>query len=256
MAGRKNPIQKAHTPYRLTIGPALIYFLFLWADLPGSPLGPASSYLKFAGMILLFALTIYVQAGRIDLWTLAAGLTVPCDYLLLFTSRWTMGIALFSLVQSLRLIQRRSGKKNPAAFPCRPPQGYAEKSNSSFPQQLRIVAVFAALAFLPLAFLPADFRFIYSLLFYLTLLLLNLFDALQGRTNILIGSYVLFFLCDLSVGLSHLLPPSAFASVVSFMIWFFYFPSQYGFVFYCLSSQETDREQNAGQRAKGSSEKG
>lgn len=188
-----------------------IYLIFLGLDLfvPGS--GTVSSALKWLSIWLIFLAQAYAfvfdkRAGWE--WALAAGLTVLADYFLLFTIRWSWGIAFYILAQFCRLYQQ----------------------NKRTASRLAICLLVAGIV------LSRFFVAFISLgVIYAVLLIANSILAFESKQMKLIWAYVLFILCDLSVLGMNFSPWSWLQGLTAWTCWLFYLPSQALLADYAIS---------------------
>ena len=148
-----------------------------------------SNYVKFASISLIFVLVSIENNTRAIMGIL---LTVFCDYLLLFTENYGLGIGIFSIVHIIYIsTQLKKGKT--------------------------ITILSSGLPFL---FFP--FGIIIQSFFYTTLILTNLFISVKKQNYLLSLAFVLFALCDISVAGYYITN----ASFLLHLIWIFYLPSQ------------------------------
>lgn len=199
--------------FKLTL--ALLGFLyvsFLLLDLLVTNHDYLSNILKWSTIIILAVASLILapspsptNSRMIRSFQLAALLTVLCDYLLLFTSRFMLGVFLFCLVQVLRFYGLFA---------------------SHIPYILSISLLFLAL-FLPI--------FLVLVLIYAFLIVSNLVFSfyMVHKTNpssnkraywkLATLAYILFIFCDISVALAFIgFVPDFFYPLQ----WFFYLPSQ------------------------------
>lgn len=196
-------------PLFLTVE-AILYAAFLIWDLTVG--GPGSNPIKFAGILLCLAYSLYLsRQGGCRLVSAALALTVLADvFLLLLNAHYALGIALFCLVQGLYFIRIvRGGGRNLWG--------------------LRLGLFLLSLVVLKLLDLLIPLNIL--ALFYFTNFFCNALASLScsGRSMRLfsIGLW-LFLCCDLCVGLfqnPQLVPP-AMSPFVSVGMWLFYLPAQ------------------------------
>ena len=196
-------------PLFLTVE-AILYAAFLIWDLTVG--GPGSNPIKFAGILLCLAYSLYLsRQGGCRLVSAALALTVLADvFLLLLDADYALGILLFCAVQGLYFLRIvRSGGR----------------SLWGLRVALFILALFV------LQGLGLLFPLNVLALFYFTNFFCNALASLgcSGRSMRLfsIGLW-LFLCCDLCVGLfqnPQLVPP-AVSAFVSVGMWLFYLPAQ------------------------------
>lgn len=200
-----------------------IYALFLYCDITRySKINFLSIYIKFAGIVLCFLLSILIgrdSHDSVDIKLLIGALffTVAADYFLLFGKNLKLGVLFFCIVQSIYTI-RHSRKTVLTRF------YYMVVS------VILIIAIFLA-SFIHIY--KAD-QILKAILFlYGGLLLISTFSAIRttwfdgypknASTKIAAG-LVLFMLCDINVALFN--TSNSFSNISGFLIWIFYFPSQ------------------------------
>lgn len=204
---------KQNKLFKLTL--ALLGFLyvsFLFLDLVLANHDYLSNILKWSTIVILAVASFILapspsptNSRMIRAFQLTALLTVLCDYLLLFTNRFMLGVFLFCLVQILRFYGLFA---------------------SHIPYILSLGLLFLAL-FLPI--------FMVLVLIYAFLLVSNLVFSfyMAHKTNpnsnkrafwqLATLAYILFILCDISVVLAFIgFLPDLFYPLQ----WFFYLPSQ------------------------------
>lgn len=196
-------------PLFLTVE-AILYAAFLIWDLTVG--GPGSNPIKFAGILLCLAYSLYLsRQGGCRLVSAALALTVLADvFLLLLNAHYALGILLFCGVQGLYFIRIvRGGGRNLRG--------------------LRLGLFLLSLVVLNLLGLLIPLNIL--ALFYFTNFFCNALASLScsGRSMRLfsIGLW-LFLCCDLCVGLfqnPQLVPP-AVSAFVSVGMWLFYLPAQ------------------------------
>lgn len=196
-------------PLFLTVE-AILYAAFLIWDLTVG--GPGSNPIKFAGILLCLAYSLYLsRQGGCRLVSAALALTVLADvFLLLLNAHYALGILLFCGVQGLYFICIvRGGGRNLWG--------------------LRLGLFLLSLVVLNLLGLLIPLNIL--ALFYFTNFFCNALASLScsGRSMRLfsIGLW-LFLCCDLCVGLfqnPQLVPP-AVSAFVSVGMWLFYLPAQ------------------------------
>lgn len=196
-------------PLFLTVE-AILYAAFLIWDLTVG--GPGSNPIKFAGILLCLAYSLYLsRQGGCRLVSAALALTVLADvFLLLLNAHYALGILLFCGVQGLYFIRIvRGGGRNLWG--------------------LRLGLFLLSLVVLNLLGLLIPLNIL--ALFYFTNFFCNALASLScsGRSMRLfsIGLW-LFLCCDVCVGLfqnPQLVPP-AVSAFVSVGMWLFYLPAQ------------------------------
>lgn len=189
---------------------AILYAAFLIWDLTVG--GPGSNPIKFAGILLCLAYSLYLsRQGGCRLVSAALALTVLADvFLLLLNAHYALGILLFCGVQGLYFIRIvRGGGRNLWG--------------------LRLGLFLLSLVVLNLLGLLIPLNIL--ALFYFTNFFCNALASLScsGRSMRLfsIGLW-LFLCCDVCVGLfqnPQLVPP-AVSAFVSVGMWLFYLPAQ------------------------------
>lgn len=196
-------------PLFLTVE-AILYAAFLIWDLTVG--GPGSNPIKFAGILLCLAYSLYLsRQGGCRLVSAALALTALADvFLLLLNAHYALGILLFCGVQGLYFIRIvRGGGRNLWG--------------------LRLGLFLLSLVVLNLLGLLIPLNIL--ALFYFTNFFCNALASLScsGRSMRLfsIGLW-LFLCCDVCVGLfqnPQLVPP-AMSPFVSVGMWLFYLPAQ------------------------------
>lgn len=196
-------------PLFLTVE-AILYAAFLIWDLTVG--GPGSNPIKFAGILLCLAYSLYLsRQGGCRLVSAALALTVLADvFLLLLNAHYALGILLFCGVQGLYFIRIvRGGGRNLWG--------------------LRLGLFLLSLVVLNLLGLLIPLNIL--ALFYFTNFFCNALASLScsGRSMRLFSiSLWLFLCCDVCVGLfqnPQLVPP-AVSAFVSVGMWLFYLPAQ------------------------------
>lgn len=205
-----------------------IYACFLFIDFFLPDFNQLGNQLKWLSIVIL-ALESVVLVPRITdtrhrifvrCFQLAAVLTVVCDYSLLFTDRYVIGVAIFCLVQALRLygmFLKEAPKFLLVGF------GLVV---------LAMVLRQEALLVLLYAFLLVS-NFILSYLHYRN----NKTSTTESNlpTWLPALAYFLFILCDISVALAFI---GVAAHVFSPLQWLFYLPSQVIFI-YLLTNESS-----------------
>lgn len=178
------------------------YFAFLCIDIFIPAQIQISSGLKFLSVVLLFFAQLLWGREDQSLWKFAAGLTIPTDFLLLFTSFDLFGVLLFNFVQLLRYLQRTGN------------QGRAPVTKTI----LAIIFTYFILQTLLSSLIALSIT-------YGLLLLLNTSEAIRSGNTKLSLAYILFCACDFSVVIAFLSSGSV-ELVFRKLIWAFYLPSQ------------------------------
>ncbi len=166
---------------------AILYLSFIVLDIKGSFI--EANYIKFASISLIFILSLFKNNGYAVIGLL---LTVVCDYLLLFTQKYSLGIMIFSISHLLYI-------------------------NS----QLKKDSLTTVLS-LGLPFLFIFFGIIIQCLFYLLLMLFNILISIKKENAFVFAAFILFALCDVCVA-GFNITNSYFLMA---LIWIFYVPSQ------------------------------
>lgn len=187
-----------------------------------------ATILKYGGLILCFVYVL-VYARRDVFLVLALGLTVIADGILIYNNVSEAGVGVFILVQVahfLRFSQIRS------VSPLVPILAAA-----------LIILVGVLQSLVPLMFVLAAA--------YAILIFTNIYEAVRWyrkeRSDVshhaMIG-FVLFFLCDLCVGVSYLTTtgalPQTITILANYLAWVFYLPSQINLAF---SGKRADYEE-------------
>jgi hypothetical protein len=191
----------------------LIYFSFLMLDI-FMPEFKGTGVLKYAG---IFSCIVYVmQKNPQDVpLILALFLTFLADTILVWTTWETFGVIIFAFAQFMHIL--RQSEKPP-------------RDLFGFTLVLVLGYVFAR---------QCGFTALYAIsTIYAIEIMINVYLAIHrykkqhNRLRIRCGLYgfLLFIACDICVGLRHLaldgvFPPQIYP-MASFLVWFFYFPSQ------------------------------
>jgi len=209
--------------HKLTVSATLLsYITFLYLDFSGSNLNHVySASIKYFSVIMCFFNTIFITKKGHDktdtvLLQCAMLLTISADFLLLFTDHFVTGIALFCLIQTTYIIRHsRFTRLNFKAYTV---TGFI------------FIALSSALGVLPVI----SVNLIYSLgtlyAFLSVCSLITAFSLLKYRiypdeTSIfIICGLCLLFLCDINVALYNI--DILCNSIIGFLMWFFYLPSQ------------------------------
>jgi len=212
----------------------LLYISFLTIDIFPWDSNLASNYfnsnlLKFLSILLCFITSLIAypidnQPRNIFLLQLGLLFTVMADYIfLIYDADYQLAIGLFSIVQIIYSLRYRRG------------------------EELKRLLKYLSIFFIVLIsfrigrmFCPLDFL-IFMGIFYLICFLISLKDAIklnkilqEDVSRRIVSGMVLFFLCDLSLGLNYLLTEGYFNGILvdkikdlaSLSVWIFYLPSQ------------------------------
>ena len=178
---------------------AIIYFSFIFLDLYGRN----SIYLKYLGIIICF---VYALINKKFYISIALFFTVIADYfLLVIDSHYILGVISFIFVQIVYFL-------------------YLKKNNCDLFIKIRILIIIIIV----LVSLLFKIDILYCLtLCYFSVLVINCISSYTNK-NLRIFSIglTLFILCDISVGLFNILPSGTLYTIVSFLMWIFYLPSQ------------------------------
>ncbi|MBL4935829.1 hypothetical protein JK636_08660 [Clostridium sp. YIM B02515] len=202
-----------------------IYSVFLYIDLSSKNLeNNFTIYLKYFIIVLCFILTLLIGKegyGKADsiLVNAARLFTLIADYYLLIVSDYKLGILCFCFVQIIYIIRHTLKKKNRFmnlmflifAVSIGIVLSTTININNIEGQLLRISLIYASLL-------------ISSLYCSLTITKSGLYH-LCSAVFIEIGM-LLFFMCDLNVGLFNILENIQLKFLTGFLIWLFYAPSQ------------------------------
>lgn len=193
---------------------AAIYLLFLWMDIFRPELYFFSSVLKFTGIVLCF-----FAVSSDTVLALALLLTVAADFSLLLSGWHFAGVLIFIVVQAMYavLLNRISRKYAWLYFPVMAIAFSMAVMKAEGPGLLMAAAALYAAGIAGNAVRAA---------------LYIAGGKIQGRGRILFCmGLILFFFCDLSVGVFNLnqygvaLPAELFR-ISGIAMWFFYLPSQ------------------------------
>lgn len=203
-----------------------LYFSFLAADiLTGDPFHPFSRIAKYLSILLCFGLTLAIspESGhdRRDIWTLrlAFFLTIIADFAIGILGYFVAGIAVFFLVQLVYIVRHS--------------QGFVWNRREVISGLLTLGCVAGLFFHLYPGLVNAGL--FWPVLLYALVLAASLWlaigtvwrDFFPPRISFFIaGGMLLFFLCDLNVGLGAVLPDGELRSVVRILVWFFYLPAQ------------------------------
>lgn len=179
-----------------------IYIIFIYLDINKQ----ASYLIKYLGIIInfLYALILYIKNKKYDLLFLIALLfTMIADYFLLVTNDYyIIGVICFCLVQTI--------------------YGYKLSSIKSF--IYRIIIFITISLVLPLFKIEQSLLNICSI-YSFTNLSANLYCSFIKKDTLFSTSLLLFWLCDLNVGIYNI-PIKALYNLSAYLMWIFYFPSQ------------------------------
>lgn len=179
-----------------------IYIIFIYLDINKQ----ASYLIKYLGIIInfLYALILYINNKKYDLLFLVALLfTAIADYFLLVTSNhYTIGVIFFCLVQTI--------------------YGYKLTSIKSF--IYRITIFISTTLILPLFNVEQSLLNICSI-YSFTNLSANLYCSIIKKDTMFSIGLLLFWLCDLNVGIYNI-PINSLYKLSAYLMWIFYFPSQ------------------------------
>lgn len=179
--------------FPLTAIVVFLYFLLILLDIKG--FYSLSNYVKYFAMCVIFITALY---GKEPLIVLALFLTLICDFFLLFTNKYIVGAAIFSLVHIVYIFLN-SQKKG-----------------------IAVIIPFAALPFIYL-FNKTPIPSVYF--FYAACFLTDIVIAFKNSLKIrplFCAGLVLFALCDICVAVYNLLG----IQTAFLLIWIFYTPSQ------------------------------
>lgn len=180
----------------------IIYLLFIYADFNGIN----SSLIKYSGIIINFIFSIYLYIKKdIDdiLLPLALILTAIADYFLLIKdNNYQWGILCFCLVQTI----------------------YAYKIDKLKSIPIRIL--FLIICILILKISNQSFNLTNILATYsIANLTLNVIISFIKNKNMFSIALLLFWLCDINVGIYNLQIKYIYP-IAGMLMWIFYFPSQ------------------------------
>ncbi len=179
-----------------------IYIIFIYLDINKQ----ASYLIKYLGIIInfLYALILYINNKKYDLLFLVALLfTAIADYFLLVTSNhYTIGVIFFCLVQTI----------------------YGHKLTSIKSFIYRITIFISTTLILPLFNVEQSLLNICSI-YSFTNLSANLYCSIIKKDTMFSIGLLLFWLCDLNVGIYNI-PINSLYKLSAYLMWIFYFPSQ------------------------------
>lgn len=211
----------------------LIYIIFLYIDVITKSLGNVHSiYLKYSVILLCLIITLLIGSDGHNkrdtfLLQLARFLTLIADYHLLLKDNYELGIFFFCLVQVTYIIRHSL-------------MGYKSYRSIVF---IIIALGLALIISLNIKTEYTNRRLIVFALVYAAFLLTSVYSACsllrRGKytqeASVLIAlGMVLFFFCDLNVGLHTILGMSSLRTMISprtsffagYLVWLFYAPSQ------------------------------
>ena len=179
-----------------------LYGVFLSLDIFAPDWYFLSNLFKYAFMIWVFLFALSAQAKKESpAMKTALGITLVCDFLLLFTQYQTLGVSLFCFVQMIYIFHFSTKKR----------------------QHMLILVLL-----LPFTFLfPRAYPFIYY--YYACCIALHLTIALQNYLSYgqpclpMLLAISLFALCDISVAVYNVFHIPLFGT----LMWLFYAPSQF-----------------------------
>ncbi len=198
---------------------AALYLAFTAMDICASG---SSAPLKFAGIALCFAFSLYLSAdGGERLVTAAAGLAMTADiFLLLLDAHYAVGMGLFFIVQILYFVRIYRANGHKSAWPVR-------------------VYMFAGCAALFVSIGGVNVRLALPAAAYFAFFLCNVMQASGSENRLFFAGLCVFLCCDICVGL-HNIPdriPEWLHRAADIGMWTFYLPSQ---VMLVLSGRERD----------------
>ena len=185
---------------------AVIYVLFIVYDLRGND----SVFIKYLGILLCM---MYCFSKKDLLFSMALSFTAISDLFLLVLDRhYEIGVSTFVIVQLLYWFYfHRNGK----AY--------------TYGRLLVFLGILIGL------YVTKNVTVLNVLVsFYFINLCFNFVSSLSDRKYVLLSfGFFLFICCDICVGLHNVLPYGKMYSVVSFLMWVFYLPSQVLISLYC-----------------------
>lgn len=178
----------------------ICYLLFILGDL--FALGWDTRYFKYATVLLSFIISLHAKK---DIIKINIFLTLICDYFLLFTTDYFIGISIFIAVHTLYISR-----------------------HSPWPNKKRRITYFC-LMLTPLFFLFHWNRMLTISLIYTIFFSVNLFCSIFSsigfpsyQTNTTAQAMIFFLFCDLSTAAANITGNSFLYHI----IWIFYTPSQ------------------------------
>lgn len=197
---------------------AVLYLAFTAMDIYA--LGD-SKWLKFAGIALCFAFSVFLSAkGGEKLVTAAIGFAMAADVFLLLLDRYYIaGVGLFFVVQILYFVRiyRANGRKG------------------AWPMRLFLFTGSIAL----LLNLGCEFPLLLFVAAYAAFFVCNVMQASGSENKLFFAGLCVFLCCDICVGLHNISAelPEWLHRAADIGMWTFYLPSQ---VILVLSGKERD----------------
>jgi hypothetical protein len=203
----------------------VIYIIFLYLDILTRDLSNTFSIvLKYSIIILCCIITLfigrdYVTKGDKYLVQIARGLTLAADYYLLIESDFKTGILFFCFVQATYIIRHTINSKS--------------VHKNILALALMLLAANILVVTFDISYLEEGL--VKLALIYASLLVTSLFCALQtigssfykkGESYLIALGMLLFFLCDVNVGLLNFISDVSREFLTGYLIWLFYTPSQ------------------------------
>lgn len=217
---------KKHTNIPWLIIWLLIYLSFLILEIvTGKCL--AVTILKYGGLVLCF-LYVLIYARKDIFLVFALALTLIADGILAFDNISVPGVLIFIMVQLAHLLRFSAIRRTSPLIP------------------ILLSALIAIAGFIQKG-IPIMFVLAMS---YGVLMFTNIYEAWRwhkldksGASRCALFGFILFFLCDLSVGISYVTStatlPHTVTILTSYFAWMFYLPAQ---VLITLSSNRKDFE--------------
>ncbi len=179
-----------------------IYISFIYLDITKQ----SSDLIKYLGIIINFfyALVLYLKNKKYDLLVLIAlFFTLIADYfLLVINDHYLIGILCFCIVQTI--------------------YGYKLSETRSFIYRISIFVIISLS--LPLFKVEQTIVNIVSIYSFVNLTI-NVIAALDNKDKQFFIALLLFWLCDLNVGIYNI-PIRPLNKLAAYLMWIFYFPSQ------------------------------
>ncbi|WP_346915971.1 hypothetical protein [Clostridium sp.] len=203
----------------------IIYLIFLYIDFVSKGLRNVYSVrLKYLTIVLCFVISLLIKSHGYSekdkgLVQLARLFTLIADYFLTISGSYIMGIFFFSLVQITYII-RHSLMEN--------------KKHKNLIFFIVSLAIALIVSF-KIKITSIEKDLIVFALIYASLLTTSLYCAVRTisrgkypkKSSLMIAlGMVLFFMCDLNVGLYNILEEGNIRFFLGFLIWLFYLPSQ------------------------------
>lgn len=223
----------------------ILYILFLYLDLNQINNHNLSSSIKLASILIcfLYAFSLRKQVNDSALLLLIGALffTFISDVFLLFTKQYEIGVLFFCLVQTLYLL-------------------YFEHKKDALLWTFVLIIICAlstliAYYYFPILSNSCSFILFFLCLFYILMLLSNIWDSYRSRRtrkyphynnySLLFWGLLLLLFCDIQVGIFNIVPsltflPSPLATlllrVTAIGIWLLYLPSQIFIVTYIAAN--------------------